>query len=205
MFAWAYLDRPGQQSNQRENCPICSGKRVLPGFNDSATTHPELAAEADGWDPTRVGKGHNTKLWWKCSNAHRWSATVNARTGGSGCPSCAQTGYDPNQHGWLYLIEHDEMDLLQIGISNFLEKRLAQHSRRGWHLLEVRGPMDGHLAQQLETAILHSLERRGATMAHKTGMERFGSYSEAWAKTSLAVEGFKQLLDWVYEDDLRRD
>ena len=30
-----------------QNCPICSGKRILVGFNDLATTNPNLLSE---WD-----------------------------------------------------------------------------------------------------------------------------------------------------------
>jgi hypothetical protein len=67
--------------------------------------------------------------------------------------------------------------------------------------MEVRGPMEGQLAQQLETAILHAVERRGAVLGHKAEIEKFDGYSEAWLKDSLSVAGFKQLLDWVYEDD----
>ena len=61
--------------------------------------------------------------------------------------------------------------------------------------------MDGHLARQLETAILHAVERRGAALGHKAEIEKFDGYSEAWTKDSLSVTGFKQMLDWVYEDD----
>ena len=61
--------------------------------------------------------------------------------------------------------------------------------------------MEGHLAQQLETAILHAVERRGAVLGHKADIEKFDGYSEAWTKDSLTVASFKQLLDWVYEDD----
>jgi hypothetical protein len=61
--------------------------------------------------------------------------------------------------------------------------------------------MDGHLTQQLETAILHAVERRGAILGHKAGILKFDGYSEAWTKDWLRVSGFKQLLDWVYEDD----
>ena len=43
-------------------CPTCKRRVVLAGFNDLATTHPELATQADGWDPTTVSKGHITKL-----------------------------------------------------------------------------------------------------------------------------------------------
>jgi hypothetical protein len=101
----------------------------------------------------------------------------------------------------LYLIENELLEMLQIGISNFPTKRLDQHSRRDWTVIEVRGPMDGHLAQQLETAILHAVERRGALLGHKAQIEKFDGYSEAWTKNSLKVTSFKQLLDWVYDDD----
>ena len=183
------------------NCPVCSGKKVLAGFNDLVTTHPDVAMEADGWDPLKVGKGNESRRWWKCEQGHRWQATTGSRTGGSGCPSCAQTGFDPNKPGWLYLIDHDALDMFQIGISNFPANRLDNHSKRGWEALEVRGPMEGHLAQQLETAILHAVERRGAVLGHKAKIEKFDGYSEAWTKDSLSVTSFKQLLDWVYEDD----
>ena len=156
--------------NNRTNgrdCPICSGRQILNGFNDLQTTNPELAAQADGWDPTMVGMGSDApKRWWKCLEGHRWKASVNGRAR-TGCPTCAQTGFDPNQSGWLYLIDNDSLDMFQIGISNFPYKRLNDHSRRGWEAIEVRGPMEGHLAQQLETLCLHALEKRGAILVHK--------------------------------------
>ncbi len=73
-------------------CPYCSGNRVLAGFNDLATTHPEAAGEADGWDPSTVTKGAKQKLPWKCSIGHTWQATPNNRTNAwhaQGCPYCA--------------------------------------------------------------------------------------------------------------------
>ena len=91
--------------------------------------------------------------------------------------------------------------MLQVGISNVPKRRLGAHSHRGWEIMEVRGPMEGRLARQLETAILHAVERRGAVLGHKAEIEKFDGYSEAWTKDSLNVTSFKQLLDWVYEDD----
>ena len=51
----------------------------------------EIAKEADGWDPSKVVAGSNTKMSWKCKTGHRWEAIVNSRTGGrnSGCPYCS--------------------------------------------------------------------------------------------------------------------
>ena len=182
-------------------CPICSGQAVLSGFNDLATINPEIAAQADGWDPTTVTAGTDKKYGWKCEFGHRWEAPVNNRTSGRGCPSCAESGFDPNQPSFLYLIDHFDLHMFQIGITNFPDNRLGSHKRRGWEVIELRGPMDGHLTQQLETSCLHTLEKRGAILGHKAGIEKFDGYSEAWTKASLNVTSIKQILDWVYEDE----
>lgn len=74
-------------------CPYCSGKRVLVGFNDLATTRPDLASE---WDyeknilkPTEVTAGAFKDVWWKCANGHSWKARISARDYRNGCPYCA--------------------------------------------------------------------------------------------------------------------
>ncbi len=80
----------------RSNCPYCSGKKVLAGFNDLATLYPELAKQ---WysplngdlSPTDLSPGSNKKIWWQCSDNHVWQAAVYSRTkkNPSGCPVCA--------------------------------------------------------------------------------------------------------------------
>lgn len=72
-------------------CPYCSNQKVLPGFNDLATTHPSLAAElADPSDATRYVAGSAASVKWRCSHGHEWFAKIVHRTRvGSGCPVCA--------------------------------------------------------------------------------------------------------------------
>ncbi len=70
-------------------CPICSNQRLLVGFNDLATTHPELAAQANGWNPQNVIRGSNKKFSWKCRLGHVWVAGANDRVQGKGCPYCS--------------------------------------------------------------------------------------------------------------------
>jgi hypothetical protein len=186
-------------------CPYCSNKAVLIGYNDLATTHPELAAQAEGWDPTTVVAGSNKKRKWRCGEGHIWNAVVGTRAGGamggSGCPSCARYGFNPSLSAWLYFLEHDSWGLLQIGITNDPNRRIGKHHDSGWTSIEIRGPIDGSLAKGFETSILKSLKMRGAQMAHRTDMRQFDGWTEAWTKDSLSVSNFKQLLDWVYEDD----
>ena len=43
-------------------------------------THPNLAKEAYGWDPTTVTKGMTTKHDWICPKGHVYSMSVNLRT-----------------------------------------------------------------------------------------------------------------------------
>ena len=182
-------------------CPICSNKQLLVGFNDLASTNPALASQADGWDPSTVFANTNNKLSWRCAENHTWKASPNGRSRGSGCPYCAIYGFNPGRDGWLYLIDNDALDMFQIGISNVPENRLDRHARGGWEVIEVRGPMDGFLTQELERSSLMALKRRGAILGRKGSLEKFDGHTEAWTKESLQVTSIKQLLDWVYEDE----
>lgn len=63
--------------------------KLIRGENDLATLFPEIAKEADGWDPTEVTKGSTKKLPWRCDKGHTWETTPNVRTfQGTGCPYC---------------------------------------------------------------------------------------------------------------------
>ena len=71
---------------RNKNCPYCSNKKVLEGYNDLATTHPEIAKEwhstkNGNLKPTQVVAGSNKKVWWKCSKGHEWDISPNVRTG----------------------------------------------------------------------------------------------------------------------------
>lgn len=78
----------------RFTCPYCAGQKVMIGYNDLATTNPELAKE---WDyekndltPKEITKSSRLNAWWKCSYGHSWNARVSARDYGNGCPYCAK-------------------------------------------------------------------------------------------------------------------
>ena len=79
---------------RKRGCPYCAGQQVWQGFNDLATTHPELAAEWDyeknaGLVPEEVTAGKDMKAWWLCSRGHSWEAFIYSRKAGSGCPVCS--------------------------------------------------------------------------------------------------------------------
>ena len=84
--------------------------------------------------------------------------------------------------------------MLQIGITNFPEKRTNTHKKLGWEVVEIRGPMDGHLTQQWETAILQMLKSKGADLANKAIVGKFDGYSEAWSTSKFKADSIKQLM-----------
>ena len=79
--------------NKGRGCPYCSGKKVLPGYNDLQTVNPALANEWNyekntGVRPIDVTPNSNKKAWWICSDGHEWEAKINNRNNGNGCPIC---------------------------------------------------------------------------------------------------------------------
>lgn len=79
-----------------QNCPLCSGKRIVTGINDLATLRPDIAAE---WHPTKNGDllpntisvGNKRKVWWLGKNCgHEWKSTIGGRAAqGYGCSYCS--------------------------------------------------------------------------------------------------------------------
>ena len=45
-----------------------------------AETHPELAAQADGWDPKTVTAKSHKRVDWKCGLGHRWNVDISNRS-----------------------------------------------------------------------------------------------------------------------------
>jgi hypothetical protein len=105
------------------------------------------------------------------------------------------TGFDPNNPAILYLLESYLKGMFKIGITNTKnQKRLVQHKSNGWTLIDTRGPMDGLLARNWETAILRMLKAKGADLSNKDIAGKFDGYSEAWSKSTFEVKSIKELM-----------
>lgn len=73
-------------------CPICSNKRVLVGYNDFKSQHPELMREwsdKNTLDPETVMPSSTKKVLWKCEHGHEWERPIRTRVRhNSICPEC---------------------------------------------------------------------------------------------------------------------
>jgi hypothetical protein len=90
-----WLATPSKRIERGSGCHVCSGQKVLAGYNDLYTNNPVLASE---WHSTKNGELNSTqiaprsnkKVWWlgkECG--HEWEASPNNRAKGAGCPTCA--------------------------------------------------------------------------------------------------------------------
>ena len=75
-------------------CPVCSGRKVLFGYNDLETLCPQVSkqwhdSKNEKLTPQDVSIWSNRKVWWKCEEGHEWQACVSARVNGNGCPYCS--------------------------------------------------------------------------------------------------------------------
>ncbi len=167
-------------------CGVCRGLEVCEGVNDLASQFPELAAEADEWEPRSVTTGSNRKKKWKCGSCgHRWGTTVSSRTkpgGGSGCPKCAKTGFDTSKEAWFYLFERPGEQ--QLGVTNRSEGRFLEHERAGWSRVDVVGPLPGEKVLETEQVFKQWLRREVGLVP--------GSH-ENWFTVKLEVKSLAEL------------
>lgn len=89
-----FLQSVNLRTTRNQGCPICNNQKILVGYNDLATTHPDVAKE---WHPTKnknltpqdVTAGSKRKIWWKCKKGHEFEQSIDKRTyRKQSCPYC---------------------------------------------------------------------------------------------------------------------
>lgn len=74
-------------------CPSCSGRIVVKGYNDLATTDPDIAKWLDpSVDGSSIPCGKRTDLPFTCENGHHYRATIRQMRKGVHCPVCKAGG-----------------------------------------------------------------------------------------------------------------
>ena len=74
-------------------CPVCAERAVLKGYNDLATTDPDIAAEwhheKNSRTPENISRYSLYPVWWMGRCGHEWKDKVANRTiEGAGCIYC---------------------------------------------------------------------------------------------------------------------
>jgi predicted GIY-YIG superfamily endonuclease len=189
-----------------DGCYYCSGHRTLAGFNDLATTHPHLAVElADVSEGTTVSAGSKKRLLWRCEQGHEWRTRVTSRTlMNSGCPECNSGGFSQVAIGYLYLVATPGRRVFKYGITNYPDKRLAEHAAQGLtEVLELEQFDHGGDAAAVELLIKRWAREQGWAQALSRSDLPYGGASE----TLLAdqVGGSFSLAPFIAEASVYRN
>jgi hypothetical protein len=59
---------------------------------------------------------------WSEKSSYHKAARFHVSQGGAGCPSCAKTGYFPDEDGYLYFLRHSEWECSKLE-SRTMQKR----------------------------------------------------------------------------------
>lgn len=83
------------KAHDNSDCPYCNGRKVLTGYNDLATTNPELIPQYSSLNErpaTMVRKDWRATAIWECSDCHYvYEKELRTKTpGNSDCPICSK-------------------------------------------------------------------------------------------------------------------
>lgn len=162
-----------------EGCPYCVTKTKI---------HPAeycRVAEERGLSLVDQPTATNHRTRYRC---HRCSQIVKhqyteLRRGDTNiCPFCDSSpcGFDNARPAWVYVIADPEDKVRKVGISNYLNHRLAAHRAQGLtSVLKVLGPMPGGDARLIEREWLSIVRAAGAGQVEID--LRYGGHTETWA------------------------
>lgn len=145
--------------NNDRSCPLCGFKSRCDKRRTPSDVRVKQINDAPntmfvGW-VGGVYSNTNSKAVCRCDVGHEWSASVDSLTHmNSGCPQCAEYGYNPTKPGTLYALRSECGTMVKIGISNNYERRrreLVRATPFSWSCVElIHG--DGALIASLEKA-----------------------------------------------------
>ena len=82
------------RTSRGSNCPYCSNKKILSGYNDLKSQRPDLMCEwnfmENDIDPSNVAVKSNKVAHWICQKGHKYTKAIYNRVSGSDCPICSR-------------------------------------------------------------------------------------------------------------------
>ena len=134
-----------------------------PGRNDLATLGSEIlirewSTELNKKTPAEVSASSSDKYWWVCEACKEpfQAKPANRHFNGTGCPSCAPTGYSSKKPSTLYFLQHNDLLARKIGKTNTFttHDRLQGFRRRGWVVIHQWDFPTGHIVDFAEKAAI---------------------------------------------------
>jgi hypothetical protein len=161
-------------------CPICD--KI-----NKTKSHEQYCSEIS-FEVLEPYINAHTHISHKCGNNHIWSATPNAILAGSGCPTCAPSGFNRNKPAILYYVKISSYNEIyyKIGITNnSVIERFKNDKDK--NILSIRETyFELGLDAELEERRL--LQKYTASRQHIQGFLRGGGNTELFEYDILGLE-----------------
>jgi hypothetical protein len=144
-------------------------------------------------DNVWIGANHPHRYQCSCGNVGTIRMSHFKR--GHRCSSCAKNGFKKDKPAYLYLIARPNQ--FKIGIYNIESKRITEHKRNGWDLMEQRYYEIGEEAYDEEQRILDMMENQNIPLGDAAFRESFDGYTESWNAADLFVKSIEDLLNKI--------
>jgi hypothetical protein len=115
--------KPGKIIYDGQGCPRCN--------RDCPTPREEADRLLADKNITIVGEyvDLSTRTELECQSGHRWVTSPISVIKRTGCPTCAEYGFNNGKPAHAYILDFG--DFIKFGITNSLDTRLQNHKRNG--------------------------------------------------------------------------
>lgn len=177
-------------------CPVCNSTKLLTGYNDLATLHPELVNEwssKNSLPPEKVLARSAESFYWVCEKNHQWRSPLRKDCGGrrSDCPICNASTSAPELELLQlvkellpdYSVEHQTRQIIppyELDIYVPALKKALEFNGSYWHSDEVVKRRTGRTASEY-----HSMK---TSLCEATGVDLLHVGEEEWLTSRGEVE-----------------
>ena len=190
-------------------CNACGKIRSAKISADLAFDKALNAAGVDGYtlfdrftkEYVRPNRGLEQTGWthYVCAKGHTGSMALRLFLNGRRCPLCSESGYKTNKPGTLYLLARtvDGVEERQYGITNDMKRRMSEHKRHGWTLVDQQSNKNGAVPKRRESRIKQAMKLSGVYPFQYSG-EKFDGFTEAWTEHMLEpFDSLPELNSWA--------
>ncbi len=112
-----------------EGCPFCSNDRTASKLSHSAEDFIQKSKliHGDTYNYSKiVYKNAKTLVRINCTIHGFFEQLPDVHLSGSGCPSCAEHGFNPSTPASIYVLTSIDLKFMKIGISNNVKSRISK-------------------------------------------------------------------------------
>lgn len=185
------------RKSRGQGCPSCSVKKR--GFA-SRRSHEEATKilRSAGFEPVEIYPGNGSP--WACIHLTCGKETrkrlSDIQDGRQGCFHCAKNGFRFGSPATLYVLEHETLGAVKVGVTGQSSDRIAKFERVDWGVIHLIVFDTGEVAFKTEQRVLRRLREEFSLspFLRPEDIGWMGGYSETFDKNKATRERVAKIL-----------